>query len=94
LTGERKRTNLSEMAASEETSMAENVFVKARSVFVRSLAVIAVIATYAVSNISTQVATSLGISALTLTTTATPAQAGWRRWRWRRWRRCRWGRCW
>jgi len=43
------------------------------------MAVVAVILTYALSGVGTQVATTLGISALTLTTTAQPAQAWWRR---------------
>lgn len=77
--------------------MTGNVLTKARSFLVRGMAVVAVLATYAVSTISTQVATSLGLTALTLTATATPANAWWRRgygwgwgrrgWGYRRWRR-------
>jgi len=61
------------------------------------LAVGAVIATYAVGSIGTQVAATVGLSTLALTTSATPASAWWRRgwgwgWGWRRpvvwgWRR-------
>ena len=59
--------------------MSGNAVAKVRSFFIRGLAVVAVILTYALSGIGTQVATTLGISALTLATTAQPAQAWWRR---------------
>jgi hypothetical protein len=59
------------------------------------LAVVAVVGTYVVGNVGAQIATTLGISTLALTTTSTPADAGWgyrRGWGWRRrgyWRRWR-----
>jgi hypothetical protein len=87
-------------AVQKGTTMTGNVLAKARSFVVRGMAVVAVLATYAVGTITTQVATSLGLTALTLTTTATPANAWWRRgygygygwgrrgwWGYRRWRR-------
>jgi hypothetical protein len=55
--------------------MTGNVLAKARSVVVRGVAVVAVIATYAMGNLGTQVAATLGVSALGLTTTATPVAA-------------------
>ena len=54
-----------------------------RAFLVRSLAVMTVVLTYAFGNIGTQVVSLAGISALGITTTATPAQA-WRRYRRRR----------
>jgi hypothetical protein len=73
----------------EVTSMRENVLAKARTIVIRTLAIVAVLATYAVGSIGTQVATTLGISTLALTTSSTSAQAWWRRgWGWRR------GGCW
>jgi len=66
------------------------------------LAVVAVLATYAVGTIGTQLATTVGVSTLALTTSATPASAWWRRgwgygyrrgWGWRRGRCWRWGWC-
>ena len=66
--------------------MTMNVRAKARAVLVRPLAVAAVIATYAAGSIGTQLATTLGVSTLVLTTSATPAAAWWRRgWGWRGW---------
>ena len=70
--------------------MAGNVLQKARLFFVRGLAIVAVVGTYVVGNLGAQIATTLGISTLALTTTSTPADAGYwrsRRWRYRRWRR-------
>ena len=72
--------------------MAENVFKKARSFAIRGVAVVAVLGTYVLGGLGAQIATTLGISTLALTTTSTPADAGWRRgWGyrrgWRRWRR-------
>ncbi len=75
--------------------MKGNILAKARATVVRGLAVVAVIATYAVGSLGAQVATTMGISTLALTTSATPAGAWWRRgrgWGWRRpvvwgWRR-------
>jgi hypothetical protein len=77
--------------------MTGHFLVKARAIVIRALAVVAVLVTYAVGSIGTQVATAIGFSALALTTSATPARAWWRRerwwgWGWRRgWRRCPWG---
>ena len=58
-----------------------------RTFLIRGLAVVAVVLTYALGSIGTQVLSVAGISTLTVATTATPAQAWWRR---RRWRRRRW----
>jgi hypothetical protein len=60
-----------------------------RSILIRGLAVVAVLLTYAVSSIGTQVATSIGIASLTLTAASTPAEAGWG-WGRRRYRRGYW----
>src|ERR1700740_209626 len=54
-------------------------FAKLRSILVRSLAIVAVVLTYAVSSIGT-----IGIAGLVLTPAATQAQAGWRGRGWRR----------
>jgi hypothetical protein len=54
-----------------------------RAFLVRSLAVVAVVLTYAFGNVGTQVLSVAGISALGVTATATPANA-WRRYRRRR----------
>jgi hypothetical protein len=54
-----------------------------RAFLVRSLAVMTVVFTYAFGNVGAQVASFAGISALGITTAATPAQA-WRRYRRRR----------
>jgi hypothetical protein len=73
--------------------MARNVLQKARSFLIRGLAVVAVVGTYVLGNLGAQIATTLGISTLALTTTSTPADAGWgwrrRGWGYRRWRRWR-----
>jgi hypothetical protein len=83
-------------AMQKGTTMTGNVLTKARSFLVRGMAVVAVLATYAASTVTTQVATSLGLTALTLTATSTPANAWWRRgygWGWRRgWGYRRWRR--
>ncbi len=50
---------------------------KLRAYLIRGLAVVAVVLTYAVSSVGTQVATSIGLTGLTLTTATTPAEAGW-----------------
>jgi len=73
---------------------------KARSFLIRSLALVAAVATYAVSSVGGQVLgaagvssvlSAVGLSSIVLTTTATPADAQWRRrWRRRRWRGRRW----
>jgi len=80
-----------------------NVLAKARVIVIRAAALAAVLVTYAVGSIGTQVATTLGVSTLALTTSSTHAHAGWRRrwtlrtpgwqgWGWRRgWHRCWWG---
>jgi hypothetical protein len=80
-----------------------NVLAKARVIVIRAAALAAVLVTYALGSIGTQVATTLGVSTLALTTSSTPAHAGWRRrwswrtpgwqgWGWRRgWHRCWWG---
>ena len=64
--------------------MTENVLAKVRSFLVRGLAVAAVVLTYALGGVGTQVASIVGISSLALATTATPAHAQWRRRRARR----------
>ena len=80
--------------------MTGNILAKARTVVIRSCAVLAVLAAYAVGSIGAQVVTTAGVSTLALTTSATPARAEWRRgwgrnwygWGWRRgWHRCWWG---
>ena len=81
------------------------IVAKARAVVIRTLAVVAVLATCAAGSVGSQVAATIGISSLALPTSATPAAAGWRRgwgwrgrdygwrgWGWRRgWHRCPWG---
>jgi len=71
--------------------MMANVLAKVRAFLIRGLAVVAVLATYSLSTVGTQVASVVGVSSLVMTTTATPAQAQrwWRR-RWRRRYRRRW----
>jgi hypothetical protein len=78
--------------------MTGHVLAKIRGIVIRALAVVAVLVTYAVGSVGTQVATTIGFSTLALTTSATPARGWWRRdrgwwgWGWRRgWRRCPWG---
>jgi len=78
--------------------MAANVLTKTRSFVVRGLAMVGVVAGFALGSLGTQVVTPAGISSLALTTTTTPAQAqwGWRR-GWRRgwgWRRHSWDDGW
>jgi hypothetical protein len=80
-----------------------NVLGKARSIVIRASALVAVLVTYAAGNIGPQIAAAVGVSTLAVTTSATPAGAGWRRrgtwrtpgwqgWGWRRgWHRCWWG---
>jgi hypothetical protein len=89
--------------------MAGNILAKARAAAIRGLAVVAVVATYGAGAIGAQVAATVGLSTLALTTSATPAAAWWRRgwgwgrgWGWRRpvawgWRRpvvAAWGPAW
>jgi hypothetical protein len=71
--------------------MTRTVVVALRSFLIRGLAVSAVVLTYALGSIGTHVLTVAGISTLAVSTTATPADAWWRRrvWRRRRYRR-RW----
>jgi hypothetical protein len=59
--------------------MQENVAVKLRAFLLRGLAVVAVVLTYAVGSVGLQVASVVGVSSVVLATTATPAQAQWRR---------------
>jgi hypothetical protein len=76
------------------------VVARLRSFFIRGLAVVAVVVTYALGSVGTHVLSipgvssllsAVGVSSIMLTTTATPADAQWRRrWRRRRWRRRRW----
>ena len=69
--------------------MTGKILAQARGLVIRTLAVVAVLAAYAVANLGAQVAATVGISTLALTTSATPAAAWWRRgWGWRR------GGCW
>jgi hypothetical protein len=56
-----------------------NALVNVRSFLVRGLAVMAVLLTYCVGGVVTQVASVVGISSLALLATAKPAQAGYRR---------------
>ncbi len=71
--------------------MTSSVLAKVRSLLIRGLAVVAVLLTYAVGNVGTQVLSAVGLSTLALTTTSTPAAAQWRRrWRRRYYRRRRW----
>jgi hypothetical protein len=49
-----------------------------RSLLVRGLALAAVVLTYCVGGVVTQVASVVGISSVALITTAKPAQAGYR----------------
>src|SRR5262249_59643695 len=63
---------------------------------VRGFAVVALVVVWSVGHIGTYALSVVGVSSAVLTTTATPADAWWRRWgwrgrRWRRWRRWRWG---
>ena len=72
-------TALSAFNLGRVEAMAEKI----RSFMVRGLAVIAVVLTYALGNVGTQVLSVAGISAVGVTATATPANA-WRRFRHRR----------
>jgi hypothetical protein len=60
-------------------TMTEIVVAKIRSFLVRGLAVLALILTYAFSGIGTQVLSTVGLSSFVVATTATPADAYWRR---------------
>jgi hypothetical protein len=70
------------------TAMIRIVGASVRAFLVRGLAVVVLVLTYALGNVGTQVLSVAGISALGLTTTATPANAH----RWRRYRRYRYYR--
>jgi hypothetical protein len=59
--------------------MAGTIFPRVRTFLVRGLAVLAVVVTYALGSVATQVASIFGVSTLALTTTATPAHAWFRR---------------
>lgn len=59
--------------------MTGNALAKVRSFLVRGLAVMAVVLTYTVGSVGMQVASMVGLTGLALTTSATPAQAYWRR---------------
>lgn len=58
--------------------MSGNMLAKSRAFLLRSLAVMAVVLTYAVGTVGTHVAAVVGISSLALTATATSAQAQYR----------------
>jgi hypothetical protein len=66
--------------------MTSTVLAKVRAIAIRGLAVMAVLLTYAVSSVGTQVLSVVGVSTLALATSSTPAAAPWRR----RYRRRRW----
>jgi hypothetical protein len=71
--------------------MTGNVVGKARGFLVRALAVAAVLWTYTLGTIGTQLASIVGVSSLAVSTTATPAQA---QYRYRRGYRRRYRRRW
>jgi hypothetical protein len=68
--------------------MTRTVVASLRTLLIRGLAVVAVVLTYALGSIGTHVLSVAGISTLAVATTATPADAWWRRRvvrrRWRR----------
>ena len=55
--------------------MTGNALAKARSILLRSLAVVAVVLTYAVGTVGTHVASMVGLSTLALATSSTAANA-------------------
>jgi hypothetical protein len=59
--------------------MTETVVATLRSYLVRGLAVLAVVLTYALGGVGTQVLSTIGVSSLVMATTTTPAAAQWRR---------------
>jgi hypothetical protein len=71
--------------------MQGNALEKARAFLIRGLAVVAVVMTYVFSGVGAQVAGVVGVTGLTLFTTAKPAEAGYR-YRRRRYRRRRYRR--
>ena len=64
--------------------MTRAVLAKVRSYMIRGVAVVAVLLTYAVSSVGTQVLSVVGVSTLALATSTAPAAAQWRRRRYRR----------
>jgi hypothetical protein len=64
--------------------MLGNVVAKMRAYLLRGLAVVAVVLTYSLSTVGIQVASIVGVSSVVLATSATPAQAQYRRFRRRR----------
>jgi hypothetical protein len=64
--------------------MPGNVVAKVRTFLLRGLAVAAVVLTYTLSSVGIQVASIVGVSSVVLATSATPAQAQYRRFRRRR----------
>jgi hypothetical protein len=72
--------------------MTETVIAGMKSFLVRGLAVLALILTYALSGVGTQVLSTVGLTSLMVASTATPADAHWyrrRRYRYVRRRRRR-----
>jgi len=59
--------------------MTETVMGGMKSFLVRGLAVLALILTYAVSGVGTQVLSTVGLSSLMVASTTTPADAHWYR---------------
>ena len=59
--------------------MTETVIARMRSFLVRGLAVLALIGTYALSGVGTQVLSTVGLSSFMVASTATPADAWYRR---------------
>src|SRR5262249_52496023 len=84
-----------EMVNSMTTSIRALLSSAAHSV-VRGLAVVALVVVWSVGHIGTYALNVVGVSTAVLTTTATPADAWWRRWGWRgrRWGRYRRWRRW
>jgi hypothetical protein len=64
--------------------MPGNVVAKMRAYLLRGLAVVAVVLTYSLSTVGIQLASIVGVSSVVLATSATPAQAQYRRFRRRR----------
>ena len=64
--------------------MVSNVGAWIRAFLIRGMAVVVLVMTYALGNVGTQLLSVAGISAVGLTTTATPAEAWWGHRRFRR----------
>jgi hypothetical protein len=64
--------------------MVSNVGARIRAFLIRGMAVVVLVMTYALGNVGTQLLSVAGISAVGLTTTATPAEAWWGHRRFRR----------